>query len=304
MAANQIGELNRRAAAGDASALFELGALSLAGQAVPRDLAVAREMFRRAAVAGRKDAAVIYTNFVASGVGAAADWARGLALLRDLSRVNPRSAREIEVIGAMDLGPDGQPEGHWRRERLSERPQVELARGFFSPLECDYVTAAAEPMLEPSVVVDPATGRQIPNPGRTSDGMGFTWPLENPAIHALNRRIARLTETDAAQGEPLQVLRYRGGQQYRPHFDAIPGFGNQRILTVLVYLNEGYEDGETWFETPQLKVKGRRGDALVFRNVDDEGRPDKDAGHAGLPVTRGTKLICSRWIRAAAFSPS
>ena len=77
-------------------------------------------------------------------------------------------------------------------------------------------------MLAPAVVVDPATGRQRPDPVRISDSVGFTLPLENPAVHALNRRIAAASGTRAAQGEPLQVLRYRPGGEYKPHFDAIP----------------------------------------------------------------------------------
>ena len=94
-------------------------------------------------------------------------------------------------------------------------------------------------MLEPSVVVDSATGRQVRDPLRTSDGIGFTWPLENPAVHALNRRIAAASGTDVERGEPLQVLRYKPGEQYRTHFDAIPGFANQRVMTMIVWLNAG-----------------------------------------------------------------
>jgi prolyl 4-hydroxylase len=156
-------------------------------------------------------------------------------------------------------------------------------------------------MLEPAVVVDPASGRQVRDKVRVCDSVGFTWPLENPAVHALNRRIAAATGTTPGQGEPLQVLRYRPGGEYRPHFDAIPGFANQRVMTLLVWLNDGYEGGETHFPTPGLKLKGRPGDALLFRNTGPDGRRDPASGHAGLPVTAGEKLIASRWIRERPF---
>ena len=136
---------------------------------------------------------------------------------------------------------------------------------------------------------------------RVCDSVGFTWPLENPAVHALNRRIAAASGTAVGQGEPLQVLRYRPGGEYRPHFDAIPGFANQRVMTMLVWLNEDYEGGETHFPTPGLKLKGRTGDAILFRNTGADGRRDPAAGHAGLPVTAGEKLIASRWIRQRPF---
>ena len=88
------------------------------------------------------------------------------------------------------------------------------------------------------------------DPVRNSDGMGFTWPLENPAVHALNRRIAAASDTGPEQGEPLQVLRYRPGEQYRTHYDAIPGFANQREWTMIIWLNADYRGGETHF--PQI----------------------------------------------------
>jgi prolyl 4-hydroxylase len=150
-------------------------------------------------------------------------------------------------------------------------------------------------------VVDNRTGRQIQNPVRTSDGAGFPWPLENPAVHALNRRIAAISGTAVDQGEPLQVLRYRPGQEYKSHVDAIPGFDNQRFLTMLVYLNDNYKGGETRFVKTGLSVKGRKGDALLFRNTTPDGRSDPMAEHAGLPVKGGVKLLASRWIRQRTF---
>jgi prolyl 4-hydroxylase len=151
------------------------------------------------------------------------------------------------------------------------------------------------------VVIDPQTGRHLRNPIRTSDGMAFPFVDENPAVHALNRRIAAVTGTEAAQGEPLQILRYRPGQEYKPHFDAVAGDPNQRILTVLVYLNDDYEGGETLFLKTGLRFRGRRGDALMFRNASADGRADELAQHAGRPVIAGEKLICSRWIRQRPF---
>ena len=56
-------------------------------------------------------------------------------------------------------------------------------------------------------------------------------------------------------------------------------------MTILVWLNEDYEGGETHFPTPGLKLKGRTGDAILFRNTGADGRTDPASGHAGLPVT-------------------
>jgi len=133
---------------------------------------------------------------------------------------------------------------------------------------------------------------------RKSDVAAFPLALETPAVRALNRRIAAASGTDVAQGEPLQIISYKPGQQYKPHVDTIAGADNQRILTMLVYLNDGFAGGETQFLPDGPIVRGNKGDAILFRNVTADGRPDPASRHAGLAVTAGRKLIASRWIRA------
>jgi prolyl 4-hydroxylase len=282
-------------------ALFDRAAAKVRGDGGARDLAGARELFRQAAEAGRVDAAVIYANFLAAGVGGPREWRAALRLLAALAEVNPRSRRELERIEAMALTVDGDPVERPAGEALCEAPAITFFPGLFSAAECAWLGGAAEPMLEPAVVIDPGSGRQRPDPVRVCDSVGFTWPLENPAIHALNRRLAAASATAVERGEPLQVLRYRPGGEYKPHFDAIPGFANQRAMTLLVWLNSDYEGGETHFPTPGLKLKGRAGDGLLFRNTRPDGRRDPAAGHAGLPVIRGEKRIASRWIRERPF---
>jgi len=68
-------------------------------------------------------------------------------------------------------------------------------------------------------------------------------------------------------------------------------------------LNDDYEGGETEFLSTGLKVCGRKGDGLLFRNADASGKPDLNSQHAGLPVTAGEKYLASRWIRERRFTP-
>jgi prolyl 4-hydroxylase len=271
----------------DADALFEQAVASLRVNRVDD----AREQFGRAAKAGRRDAAIVHCNLVASS----GDWGRGLQLLAALARHDGACRRQLALIGKMNLS------ATLRGGVVSERPRLTFFPGFFSAEECAYLIQAARPMLAPSVVIDAATGAHRPDKVRIADSAGFTLPLENPAVHALNQRIAAASGTGWAQGEPLQVLRYRPGGEYKPHFDAISGFENQRILTMIVWLNDGYEGGETMFLKTGAKLKGKTGDALLFANILRGGSRDPDSAHAGLPVTGGEKLIASRWIRARPF---
>jgi prolyl 4-hydroxylase len=122
-------------------------------------------------------------------------------------------------------------------------------------------------------------------------------------VRAINRRIAEITGTVIEQGEPLSVLHYSPGQQYHPHLDALPGVTNQRVRTVLIYLNQGYGGGATVFSANNLHVQGQAGDAVVFDNCWPDGRIKLDSRHAGLPVTQGTKWLATRWIRAKPYDP-
>lgn len=287
--------------ADDAQALFMLATWRLSGQIIRRDLAASRDLFRRAGELGHADAARIHVNFVANGTGGEADWPRAIELLRSLAGKDAWARTQLDVIARMALSPAGGPESRPEETRLSERPYASCFRGLLTADECAFLAREAEPFLTPSLVIDPGSGQQVRNPVRTSDSMAFPFVQESPAVHAFNRRIAAATGTDVRQGEPLQVLRYRPGQEYKPHFDGESGAINQRILTVLVYLNEDYTGGETLFVRTGLRFKGNRGDALLFRNALPDGRPDELTQHAGLPIETGEKLIATRWIRQRPF---
>lgn len=279
-------------------ALFEIALWRLSGQFVPRDLPMARAYFRLAGKAGHPTAETFYIAFLANGTGGAAQWAAAIELLERRARTDPAAARQCDLIASMRIASDGTPSSVPDPVPLSGSPKVAMVRRLLTPDECAYLIEAAEPLMQPAVVVDPRTGRQVPNPIRTSDAAGFPFVHENPAIHALNRRIAAISGFPVDHGEPLQVLRYRPGQQYRLHSDALPGGSNQRVVTVLVYLSEAFTGGETYFPAPDLAVRGAPGDAILFHNVTSDGRIDERAAHAGMPVQSGVKIIVSRWIRA------
>jgi prolyl 4-hydroxylase len=294
--------LSSAAAAGDAAALLAFAMWRIAGDIVRRDLPQARALMARAAAAGSRDAALLSATFDANGLGGAADWPAAMARLSALATAFPHVRRQLRLLDAMDLTPAGDPRALPQPEPLSEAPHVRAFPGFLSREECTYLVQSAEPLFRPSLVVDPASGRMVAHPIRVSEAALFGVTHEDPVIAAINRRIAAASGTTAAQGEPLQILRYRAGGEYKAHMDALPAEPNQRTHTLLVYLADTYQGGETHFLRTGLSYRGRTGDALLFRNVTEDGAADPMAQHAGLPVTRGVKLVASRWIRARPFA--
>lgn len=290
------------AGAGEAAALAELARWRIVGDIVRRDLEAARSLLGRAGAAGDTEAALLHACFLASGTGGPPDWAAAVAALRALAPTQAAARAQLALLDRMDIAADGAPAALPTPRLLSDAPEVAVAEKLLTPEECAYLAARGAPTMQKSMVVDPASGRLIPHPIRSSDGTMFGVFSEDLVVNAVNRRIAALTGTQADQGEPLQLLRYGPGGEYRAHLDALPAEANQRIVTVITYLGEDYGGGETHFPRIGLSFRGRTGDAILFRNVDREGRPDPLALHAGLPVTRGTKLIATRWIRRARFT--
>lgn len=287
---------------GDAEALITLADFYWQGGPVEQDPRRARDLFQRASEAGHPLGRMFYTNLLASGLFGPRDWRGAIDRLGGEGGLDPYRARVVETLDGMDLDEEGAPCTALESRKLSDALEINLFPGLFSAAECDLVLAAAEPRYLRSTIHD-SRGRETPHPLRSSDGAPIHWLIEDPAIQALNRRLARASGTTYAQAEPLLVLRYQNGQEYRRHFDALPSLTNQRVKTALVYLNDGYGGGETEFPRLGLKVKGRKGDVLVFRNAAPDGTPDPLSEHAGLPVVDGVKYLASRWIRAARHLP-
>lgn len=296
-----IALIEQAAAAGHGDALFTLAIWLLAGDPTPRDLPRARTVLRRCVEAGHRDAPLIEIAMVATGAGAPADWPCALALLDRAAKHDAAAAEHLALVRTMRLTSTGDPVTLPAPEQLSTAPDVRRFARLLSAAECAHIAQWTESMLQPAVVIDPNTGRTMVHPIRTSDGTAISPARETLVIHAITRRLAAASGSSTEQGEPLAVLRYAPGQQYRPHLDSITGTANQRIRTVLVYLNDGYGGGETVFGATGLKIAPRMGDAIVFSNVLPDGRIDQRSIHAGLPVTHGIKRLATRWIRAAPY---
>jgi prolyl 4-hydroxylase len=294
----------RGVAAGDAAALFQRAMWSIIGQAIPRDLSAARRLLRDAATRGHAEARLLEITLAANGTGAAPDWAGALALLERAVAAGDAPARGLQqLLGAMTLALDGTPARPSAPEPLTDDGVVARVPGLLTAAECTHVAGSVHDLLAPALVADPRTGRMVPHPIRTSDHAVIGPLREDVVIRALTTRLAAVSNTPPGAGEALTVLRYRPGQQFRLHSDVLPGTRNQRVATVLVYLNDDFTGGETVFPDYDLSIRPRLGDAVIFRNTDAAGRPLAKARHAGQPVVSGTKWLATRWIRARAYDP-
>lgn len=189
-----------------------------------------------------------------------------------------------------------------------QRPRVVLFGGLLSETECDALMDLARPRLARSETIDNVSGGSEVNAARTSDGMFFQRG-EAPLIERIERRIAALLRWPVDKGEGLQILRYRPGAQYRPHFDyfdpAMPGTaavlkrGGQRVGTLIMYLQAPANGGATVFPDVGLEVAPVKGHAIFFSY--DRAHESTGSLHGGAPVTDGEKWVATKWLREGVF---
>ncbi|KAH3775970.1 hypothetical protein DPMN_177381 [Dreissena polymorpha] len=188
-------------------------------------------------------------------------------------------------------------------------------------------------------------------------------------LNRLHKRLARLTELDIGtirRSEHVQVVSYVPGGHYHAHLDSIDRYDRPccfqercddkaltpqwadccrlcRYITVLYYLNDAEEGGETafpladasdatlaekfenleeqeWYNlsyycyNSSLVVKPVRGTAIMWYNhLKDEqtgylGKADQRSQHGGCDLIKGSKWIANNWISSPSsedrFKPS
>jgi prolyl 4-hydroxylase len=185
-------------------------------------------------------------------------------------------------------------------------PRIVLFGNLLSAEECDEMIELSRGKLARSSVVNNETGAYDIHPDRTSTGTYFNRG-ENELIRRIEARIADLVQFPEENGEPIQILHYRPGGEYKPHFDYFdpkhPGNeqvlaqGGQRIATLIMYLNTVEAGGSTVFPEVGIDVLPRRGNAVYFAYCTENGTLDPRSLHGGSPVGSGEKWIATKWIR-------
>jgi prolyl 4-hydroxylase len=111
------------------------------------------------------------------------------------------------------------------------------------------------------------------------------------------------------------------GQYYRPHQDFFGDAtninrGGQRVATVLMYLSDVEQGGETTFpsanpkQTAQcgrtrakgISVQPRKGNAVLFFTTTPDGEEDYASMHGSCEVIQGIKYSATMWIRSGVFT--
>lgn len=149
--------------------------------------------------------------------------------------------------------------------------------------------------------------KQVDNQIRNSDliALGDSNPLlesANKLLHSKLSVVQKLLYQEYGikflYAEPCSILRYKEGQFYKRHVDNILLASRfqelehgipTRDISVVGYLNDDFEGGETYFDRQNVRVKPLAGAVLVFPAYFSHP-------HQSLPVTKGQKYAFTTWL--------
>ena len=286
--------LTSRAVEGSADALYMLAVLTASGIGVSQDLKASLDHLSRAAEGGHRQA----QRELAALVG---NW----RLVENIAAGKPLPANTWQNLRtAVDIRAWSQiPEG----QMLSQEPRIALARRYVSAPLCDWLIRLGQPHLGGATIYDADSGNLRSDDRRTNAAAPYGLEVIDTVIAFVRARVSALANVSIGGLETSQLLHYRVGEEFAAHCDFLdpgnPGHARdiaangQRALTVLIYLNDDYEGGDTTFPDIGRSFKGRKGDLLVFWNLTPDGAPDWRTRHVGTAPTRGEKWLFSQWIR-------
>ena len=189
---------------------------------------------------------------------------------------------------------------------------IEEIDGFLSPQECDHLINISKSRLNNSLVYSDSTDVYDTKTRRSEQA--WLKDGDDLLVMGISQRVAEISGFPIENQEDLQVVSYKPGGFFTPHYDACDGKGayckrmdgtaGPRLLTYLIYLNDDFEGGETVFPKKKLAVRPKKGKCIVFRSTlpSPDNRIILEALHGGNPVISGNKWICNKWVRGGRYS--
>jgi len=200
--------------------------------------------------------------------------------------------------------------GKYEMEMIHHDPKIYTIEGVISSEECQHFREISAEYMERSMVssLDAEEKKKgALDKRRTSRNC---WVKHNYSATTMSvaKRISELVQMPIENAESFQVLHYNITQEYQPHMDTFDpetklgrsylGKSGQRILTVLAYLSDVEEGGETEFPNIEKKVQPALGKIAVFHDC-HEGTDTPHSGslHGACPVISGEKWAFNLWYR-------
>jgi len=169
-----------------------------------------------------------------------------------------------------------------------------------SKIQCNTLINYAMGQLEKTIV----DGRYVQNKYSKQ-----VWILkDNPLVKDIIEFFAKKLYVSVDNAENVQMFRYLPYQTFEEKYDSCcddngkcKDFlkrGGQRKFAIIIYLNQDYEGGETYFRNLDLKYKPNEGGAIVlYPLADKSSKCHPYSVHNSLPISRNDKWTMQIWFR-------
>jgi len=179
--------------------------------------------------------------------------------------------------------------------------QPQICADFLSAMEAKYIIKTASASFEDSTIVS-GTNLSV-RKSQTS-----TINNNDPTIRPIIQRVCDMVGYPFENVEPMQVVKYDSDGYYNEHYDSCPDEndfcrrfvkdGGQRVVTMVLYLNDEFTGGTTKFINLKKEYKPDKYGGILFYSMDKEKTKTHPLSlHAGTPLKSGKKYIANIWIR-------
>jgi predicted 2-oxoglutarate/Fe(II)-dependent dioxygenase YbiX len=156
----------------------------------------------------------------------------------------------------------------------------------------------ARPFLEKSKIHTSVSQSLFLSKKRTSSSC----VIRHNAITDKIKSIAEtLTGFPIGHMETTQVVQYKQGEMFDFHYDGVPSKklspAWSRVATVMIYLNDNFEGGETEFKKIHAKIRPEQGKVVLFWSALN-GNLIPESLHRGNKITKGTKWLVNQWVHS------
>ena len=172
---------------------------------------------------------------------------------------------------------------------------------FLSDIECkNFIDIINDCKL----IKSPIT-RELYNNKKFRTSLTCFFDRSDNIINNLNNNICYIMNLPKNKSEGLQGQKYLIGNEFKKHSDYFDKNldttylqnGGQRTWTFMIYLNDVEDGGETKFTEINKTIKAKKGMALIWNNLNEDGTENTKSMHCGMPVKKGEKYIITQWFR-------
>ena len=171
---------------------------------------------------------------------------------------------------------------------------------FLNADECERLIQLIKTKLRPSEISNFEVNKDF-RTSRTCD-LG---QIGDDFIREIDDRICKLIGIHPDYAEVTQGQYYDVGQEFKAHTDYFEKSEfelhcselGQRTYTVMIYLNDVEEGGETHFTKLNQEFKPVTGTAVIWNSLNPDGSPNKNTMHHAKPILKGHKAIITKWFR-------